>query len=319
MSFMNFNFGLIAFEDQNITNPTVRSVDITRSMTGIPITAERTDRVDQLRTGESKVIASTLRSTLQDNTTGYDIVHPLVADVSTVRLQWNGIGTNPNFALKRSIGTSAVSSVAISRLNPATARVTSVGMSTVSVQVGDILKFEKSTDTFTSVFSVINQNAFKVVSTGSNYIDVMDNGAMSVETFILGAQFDKQMRCFSVGPVQVGDTIEIMGTGQNIGNMGKYEVREISYDYVQIINPYAVDLSFVNTNNVQIYDRLIGFICIRANSTLSVSINDAVPFKIQRVGANEALFIGSLSAFKIELSNEEQSEVSATVHYSSYV
>jgi len=319
MSFLNFGFNLITYEDQNITNPTVRSVDVVRTMNGVPVTGERTDRVSPLRPGESLTVASTSRSLLQDNTTAYNILRPVSDDVSTVRLIYSGGGTAPMFAVKRELGLTAVSSVAISRVNPATARVTCVGMNTSTVQVGDVLKFEKSNDLFSSVFSVINQNEFQVVSKGLNYIDVLENGVMSVETAVLGAAFDFQIRCFRASVVKVGDTIEINGTGQNPMNCGKFEVKELSHDYVQFINPYAVESAFVNTDNVFVYDGLVGFVCIRANGVVSVKINNGAPFKITRIGGNEAVFVSSLSAFKIELINEEQVEVSATVHYSRYM
>lgn len=323
MSHMNINFGIISYEDSSVTNPTVRSLDVSRSLTGIAVMSERTDKAENLAPGESRVIASTLRPVTQDATTVYNIIHPFSDNSSIVRLQWSGAGSTPGFATKRSILTSASSVVSIERLNSATCRISATGVliNTASVQIGDWIKFEASNDYFTSLFSPVNQQAFRVIAKGSGYVDVTDNGVMSEDQNItLGADYDMQMRVFSNGPVKINDIIEISGAGQNPNNAGKFQILEISYDYVQFINPYASDMSFaVGTDVVQIYDRLMGFLFIRANDTVSLKINDGNPVKIQRIGAYEALFLGSVQAFKIELINEEQSAVSATVYYSSLV
>lgn len=318
MSFLNFGFHIIAFEDQAVTNPQIRSADISRSMNGIPISAERTDRVDGLAAGESRMIAATARELSHDATTVYSIVRPLADDISTVRLAYVS-GTEPAFATVRNLALIASASVVVSRVNPATARLTFSAATTSSVQVGDVLKIEKSTDWMVSPFALINQNEFKVVSKGVNTIDVLDNGVMSDETVNLGANPSVLVRCFKADIVRVGDTIEINGTGQNPQNCGKFEVRALSPDYVELVNPYAVELQFTNTDNVNVYDGLIGFVCVRANSVVSLKVNGGAPFKIQRIGSNEAVFIGSLMAFKLELINEEQNPVSATVHFSRFI
>ena len=318
MSHMNLNFGLITYEDSSITNPTIRSLDVNRSLLGIPVVGERTDKVENLLPGESRVIASTLRAVTQDNSTVYNVVHPWSDNASTVRLQWTGSGAAPGFATKRIIGTTNSSIVSITRINPATCRIMCSTMNTSLVQVGDVVKFEKSYDTFVSLFSYSNQAAFRVLAKGTGYIDVVDDGVMNEDqNVVLGTAFDKQLRVFSNGSVRVGDIIEVSGSGQNPNNAGKFTVTELSYDYVQFINPFATDLTFTNTGNVQVYDRLMGFLFIRASDTVSFKINDGNAIKIQRLGSNEALFLGSVQGFKIELVNEEQTPVSATVHYSS--
>ena len=320
MSHMNLSLGIITYEDQNVNSPTIRTLDITRSLLGIPIYGEQTNKIENLAPGESRIVAATTRTLTQDNTTQYEIYHPSSVDVSTVRMM--GVaGMTPGFATKRNILTNATSVVSITRINPATCRVLSVAgapINTTAVQVGDILKFEKTTDFFTSNFGPINQNAFRVLAKGAGYIDVAEDGVMSEESSIsLGVDYDFQMRCFSNGSVKVNDILEIMGTGQNPNNVGSWKVLNVSHDYVEFANPYAVDLTFTNTSNVQIYDRLIGFVLIRAMSPVTLVINEGAPIKIERLGGQEALFLGSIKAFKIELRNDDALPVSATVHYSS--
>ena len=320
MSHMNLQFGVITYEDSSITNPTVRSLDVSRSLLGIPVVCERTDKVENLSPGESRVIASTLRAISQDNTTVYSIYQPWSSDTGTTRLAWTGVGTPPGFGTYRNLGLTAVSVVSINRLNPATCRISSVSMDTTQVQVGDVLKFEKSTDLFTSVFSVSNQAAFKVLSKDIGSIDVTDNGIMNEDqNVVLGPSFGFQLRVFSNGTIKVGDILELSNTPLNPNNLGKFQILDFSYDYVQFTNLFAVSSVFTNTNTVQIYDRLMGFVFIRASDTVSLKVNDGNSIKIQRLGSNEAIFLGSVVGSKLELVNEEQSPVSATVHYSSLV
>ena len=320
MSHMNLSLGIITYEDQNVNSPQVRTLDISRSMLGIPVSGEQTSKIENLAPGESRIVAATTRTLTQDNTSQYEIYHPWAADVSTVRLQNIG-GTASGFATKRNLGIDATTTISITRINPATCRVHSVAgtaLNTTAVQVGDILKFEKTTDFFVSAFAVINQAGFRVLAKGAGYIDVAEDGVMSEDQSVtLGSTYDMQMRCSSNGTVKVNDILEIMGTNQNPNNIGKFKLLNVSYDYVEFSNPYAVDLIFTNSNNIQVYDRLMGFVFIRAIAPVTVIINEGAPMKIERLGGQEALFFGSVQAFKIELLNEETMATSATVHYSS--
>jgi DNA-directed RNA polymerase subunit L len=322
MSHMNLNLGIIAYEDASTTSPKIKSLDYSASFTGVMISGEKTNRVENIAPGETVTLATTARTLTQDNTTVYAIEHPLSQEDSIVRLKYVS-GATPGFATKRAIGTDATSIITISRVNSVTSRIKCVGgtmMSTAAVVVGDILKIEKSTDSFLSLFAAQSQGAFTVLSKGADYIDVNDNGLMATDTgIVLGSSFDFQLRVFSLGPVKINDVLEIMGVGQNPNNMGKYPIYDISHDYVQIVNPYAVDLSFTNTSNIQVYSGLMGFLFIRASDQISIKVNEGSPTKITRFGNGQAIFIGSVNAFKVELVNEGTEPVSVSAFYSSVV
>ena len=321
MSFLNFSFNIMAYEDQSVNNPQIRSLDVSKGITGITISNERTDKYD-LDPGETVTVAATARALTQDNTTQYQINHNVISDDTQVRLEWIG-GSTPGFATKRDLGIDATTTISITRINQTTSRITSVAgtnISTVSVLIGDIIKFEQTTPVFTSFFGVTNQTAFKVVNTGSNYIDVLDNSTMSLDqNIVLGSSFDKQIRCFSVGPVKIGDIVDISGVTLNANNVGKFQVTGISYDYVQFINPFAVDATFTNTSNIQVYDRLIGFLYIRSVNGVSFKINNGNYVRINKLGNQEAYYIGSIQAYKIDLLNDGLEKTSATVHQASIV
>jgi hypothetical protein len=314
MSFLNWNFGLIAFEDQNVTTPQIRSLDVSRSLTGVTISNEQTLKAD-LAAGGSKVVAATARALTHDGTTQYSIVQPWAAESSRVRLEWTGVGTAPGFATKRSIGLVASSVVTLSRVNSSTMRISSPALNSAAVQVGDMVRFEATTDSFTSVFSAANWGSWRVLATGVGTIDVLDNGVMSQEVATLSGVVDKQVRAFSNGPAKIGDILDI--SGQNPNNVGQWQVTDIAYDYVEFVNPYAVAEVFLNTANVQVYDRLIGFLYIRSLGEVSIRINDGEPITLMQMGPNEAFFMGSVRAYKVELVNETVNSVSATVHHAS--
>ena len=319
MSFLNFSFNIMAYEDQSVNNPQIKSLDVSKGITGINISGERTDKFD-ISPGESVVAAATIRSLTQDNTTQYSINHD-TPEYDQVRMSWTHTGTAPGFATKRNLSIDATTEITISRVNNTTAKVQSTGgtsMVTTAVQVGDIVKFEKSTSYFGSNFGITNQSMFKVIAKGSDYIDVIDNNTMSLDQdVVLGIDYDKQLRCFSAGPIKIGDILQVTSASLNQNNTGRFQVVDFAYDYVQYTNTYAVDEIFTNSSNVQVYDRLIGFLYIRTVKGISVKINDGNAIKVSPLGNQEGYFIGSVEAYKLELINDSLEDTSATVHQSS--
>jgi hypothetical protein len=314
VSFINLNYGLMCFEDQNVNSPTMRTLDITRSMLGVNVTDENTVRVNDLAPGESRTVASTERMTAMDGTTSLEFWQPDTTDGVTTRLSWAGsMGTRPGFRTARAVTLTAATAATITRTNAATMRVQLSGASMASVLVGDFLRIEKSNSNFLSAFSPVNQDTFRVLSVGADYVDVLDNGVMTPEVVTLGASFARQLFVMSAAGVQIGDTLEVsQSSGQNINNVGQYKVLDVSPDYVVFQNPYAVSMVFANSG-IKFYDRLIGFVYVRASGEVGLKINGGSVVKLAPFGANEATFIGSAEAYKVELVNEGTMPVSASV------
>jgi len=307
MSLMNLNFGVLVFEDrQNIESPQVRTPDISRTYQHVPVANAKSEEVT-LHPGEMTTVAATLRSLGLDNTTELELLRPIATE-EVIRLRWTGVGTNPLFRTKRALGIDATTVVSMSRVAPNTVRITSVGgtaINSAAVQVGDILKFERSTDAFTTVFSPSNVGQyFRVQAKGAAYIEFLDNGASTIDTNkTLGADFDMQMRVLSQGPVRVGDNLQLQGSGINAGNLGKSVISDLSSDYVEFVNAFAVAETFTNTNNVVIYDQLIGFLLARSPyGAFKLSINGQEMTVSTLSG--EALFMGSVQAHTVEALNE---------------
>lgn len=316
---MNLNIGLLIYEDPQTTSPKVRTPDITREYQGVSVNRPKSDE-HYLASGETATIAATSRSTSIDNTTQFAISRPKsVEDI--IRLTWTGSGSAPIFRTKRALGIDATTVVAITRIAPNTARIASTAgtpINTAAVVVGDILKLERSTDSFTSVFNSANVGYYwQVQAKGSGYIDVLDNGAMALESGLtLGADFDKQLRVLSPGSVRIGDTVEFSGS-INTGNKGKYTISDLSSDYIEFVNPYAVDETFTVSGNVAVYDRLIGFLFIRGSGAFTLKINgdtDGVKYSPMQ---GEAMFLGSVEAHTVEASNEGADTIRLTLQHAS--
>lgn len=303
MPLMNLSVELLIFEDQRPTSPLVRTPDITREYQKVSVHSPRSEEI-VLQPGETRTIAATARALTADGTTELQVLRPRASE-DVIRLLYTGTGTAAGFRTKRNLTTNAATSVSITRIAPNTVRVTGAApFSTAAVSVGDFLKFERTTDAFTSLFSIANQGQyFKVQSKGSNYIDILDNGSASLDTaIVLGADFDQQLRVFSPGPVRVGDTVQLSGA-INIGNVGKWTVSDLSSDYVEFVNPYAVAETFVNTSNLVIYDRLIGMLFVRGSAGLTLRLNGGGDIKLGTVNG-EALFLGSVEAHTVEAVND---------------
>jgi hypothetical protein len=289
-------------------------------MLGMAVTNERSDKVEALQPGESQLVVTTARAILQDLTTEYQLWQPSIAD-QTFRLEATGTGTAPAFRTARAIGVDATTVITMSRVNSATVRIASsagTALNSATVQVGDFVKFEKTNDTFTSLFSGANQGImFRVVAKGTGFVDVLDNGGASIDPpTALGGDFATQMKVLSPGPVAIGDTLELVGI--NINNVGKYQVVGLSNTYLDVVAPLGVEEIFVGSQSVRVYDRLIGFLYVRANGPISLKIDDqTVPTRLARLNPHEVIFLGTVQAYKVEVVNDGVSPVAATVFHAS--
>jgi hypothetical protein len=312
MPFLNLNYGLVIFEDRTDRNPQIKLPDITKAVQGVVVTNDKSERF-QLGPGESQTILVTSRTIGLDSTTQLTVDRYLAAG-DNVRLRWTGTGSNPAFRTNRAIGGDATTVVTATRVTPYVVRfaqVAGTAWSLGSVQSGDTLKIEKTTDAFTSPFSGTNQGkTFTVQAKGSNYVDVIDNGLAALDTAILlGASFEFAIRVFSAGSVKVGDTVTLSGTGINPSNQGKFEIVDLSYDYVEIVNPFGEPGTFlIGTNVFTIYDYLIGFLHLRASGPIQIKYDAQVEWaSLDRIGP-EVILLASPSAYQVIAYNPSSSQ-----------
>jgi len=308
------------YEDtENSRNPLIRLPDITKSIQGVPINNDRSDRVT-LYTNDVKDIATTSRTLFADSTTQLSFEKP-ISQEGKMRIKWTGTGTNPVFRTNRAIGGSATTTVSIAELTPYVKRITvlsGTAWSTAAVQVNDIIRFERNTDTFTSPFATGNSGTtYLVQAKGSNYIDFVDNGqAIAEGSVLLGTDFEQAVRVMSPGPTKLGDIITLSGSGLHPSNAGKFEIVDVSTNYIEVINTLGVTETIIlGTNSLVIYEYLIGFILLRASGPFKIKFDNQVEWvKVERVGA-EALLLASISAHSIMASNDSPDPVTISVQY----
>lgn len=326
MSYLNLNYGLISYKDPSPTNPQVRlGGDIAKSFQSI-ITQHANTRELTLSPGESRDVVTTLRPLGLDATSELSFERPF-AEQDLIRIRWTGTGAAPNFRTKRALSVDATTEITVTRVAPNTVRFQRTGgtaMVTTAVQIGDILKLEKNTDAFTSPFNEVNLGkSFVVQSKGADYIDVIDNQAYSVDVspITLGADFDFAFRVFSNGPVKVGDTLSVIGDDINQSNKGTFQVTDLSSDYVEIVNSYGVVETLVlgADNFIRLYDHLIGFLHLLGNSAFKVKVNDQEAFVVDRLTSSEALFIGSVKAYKVEVQNDSSDTICVDAQFAAVV
>jgi hypothetical protein len=241
-----------------------------------------------------------------------------------MRIVWTGTGTNPVFRVLRSIGGSATTTVSISRVTPYVARIQNIGGTSwsglASVQVNDLLRFEKTTDSFTSPFSSTNQGkTYRIQAKGADYIDFVDNGEVSLDSnIVLGANFAFALRVISPSPVKINDIIEIEGAGINPSNIGKFTVTDVSSDYIEIINPLGYpETVLYGTNSLIVYEHLIGFLHLRSNGRIHLKFGNQTEWvAIEKLGT-EAIFLGSICTHKIQAKNDNLDPVTISLQYAS--
>lgn len=321
MPFLNINFQVLMYEDvdSGSRNPLIRMPDITKSIQGVPVNNDKSDRV-VVYTNDIKDLATTSRALSWDATTQLSFSMPISSE-SKQRIKWTGTGTNPLFRTKRAIGGDATTTVSITQLTPYVKRITNISgtaWNTSSVQVNDLIRFERNTDAFTSPFILGNTGVtYLVQSKGSTYIDFIDNGQAIVEGSVtLGADFELALRVMSPGPVKLADILTIASTNVHPSNTGKFEIVDISTDYIEVVNPLGVtETQLIGSVIPTIYEYLIGFVLLRASGPFKIKFDGQSEWaRVDRVGP-EALFMASMSAHSIQAMNDGPDPITVSIQY----
>lgn len=322
MTFLNLNYGLLAYEDMSASqNPKFRVWDYSSNTDEVIIDQEKSDRLTLL-SNEIKDIAVTSRTLAWDVTTEMKFTR-FGQETAAIRLQHTGTGTAPVFRAKRNIGADATTELSITQETSYVSRIQSTGGTpwtpAIEVKAGDFLKFEVSTDEYTSPFHATNQGKeFAVQAVGIDYIDFIDNGASAKDVnIVLGADFDKVIRCLGQSPVRVGDTISVEGFGINPSNTGDYTITNVSEDYIEVNNNLGREETFFNNETVVVYEYLIGFMHLRASGSFQVRFNSQTEWlDINKLGGGSAVAIMSVNCHSIQARNIQTSAVSISVQTS---
>jgi len=320
MPYLNIDYGLLIFEDKNNSkNPDIRLPDISRQIHQVPVDFDKSERTS-IYTNEIKDILTTQRTLGWDNTTQIEFARPISSE-DYFRITYTGTGTAPGFRTNRNMGGDATTEVTISRVTNYVARIQNTAgtaWTLGSIQVNDIIKFDKDTDSVTSPFSASNKGKEYIVqATGADYIDFIDNGSIILEAgVLLGANYDDVLRVIAQSPVKKGDTIQIEGSGINPSNHGRFEVVDVSSDFIEVINPlgYAQTVLY-GTNTLVVYEYLIGFIHLRASGPIKIRCGGQTEWvRLSRIGA-EVLHISSTETHKVQALNDSPDTVTISVQH----
>jgi hypothetical protein len=320
MPFLNLNYGLVIFEDKNASkNPNIKLPDMSIQYEDLSANNDKSDR-GSVSPGQIKEISTSARSLLANSTTEIEIVRHLESQGSNlVRLYWTGVGTAPVFRTNRNIGGSATTEVEFTRINDYVARVKNISggaWSLADVQVGDYLKTDTTNDIVSSTLPEANQGKeFYITSKGVDFIDFVDNGAISEAVCVLGADFAGSLKVLSQGPVFKADILKLEGGNFNPSNYGKFEVLDVSDDYIEFANPAGVEETVLFTaGSMVVYEYLIGFVHIRATGPFKIKFDDqSVWTNIGLIGYDNAMFLGSVSTYKIQIKNDNAKTITYSI------
>ena len=320
MPFLNLSYSLLSYEDQeSSTNPKIKIPDITVNVDGVIINNNRTDS-GTVSPNQIRNISTSSRTMLWDATTELTFLRHLASTGSTsVRMYWTKTGTAPAFRTNRNIGGAADTIVSITRVNDYVARIQNVN-GTVwtlgSVQVNDYIKFDEENDLYTNPFSAQNKDKeFLVLAVGADFIDFADNGAAAEDPIVtLGADFADILKVLSQGPALVGDIIQINNSSINPSNTGKFEVTDVSDNYIELTNPLMVADTFLYTaGSVVVYEFLVGFVHLRATGPFQIRFDDQQEWvSVTRLGTH-AIFLGSVSTHNIQIKNDGPATITFSI------
>lgn len=320
MPFLNYNYHFLVYEDeQSSNNPNIKIPDVSITIDGIPVNNSKSDS-GSVYPNQIKDISVSSRPLLWDTTTELSFVRHLASTGSSAsRLYYTGTGTAPLFRTNRNMGGAADTVVEITRISEYIARISNIGgtpWNLTNVEINDYLKFDIENDLFSTPFSTTNQGKeFLVVAKGTDYIDFVDNSEAAEETNLtLGANYDKVLKVLSQGPVVTGDIFQVNSTSLNPSNKGKFEITNVSDDFIEYVNPLTIAETFLyTTGSVVIYEFLIGFLHLRATGPFKIRFDDQQEWISVAMLGQYATFIGSVSTHKTQILNDSPQPISFSV------
>jgi hypothetical protein len=326
MPYLNLESKMMVYSDHNLENPKVRLSDIVDSFTGVPLSNFKAQDIVIDPKASVSVLNNQRTLGVGVDTAEFQIFRP-ISDSGIIRMEWTGVGGNPQFRTARALGVAADTEILLTRVGPRTIRlqhIAGTALVTTSVVAGDQIMFEAANDALVPPFTAANQGvSYPVQSKGANYIDFADEGhAIEEPSVLLGPDFAKVLKVFaglSPATPRPGDTIKISGTNFSADNKGIFVISKITDSYVEMNSPYGILETKINTaGGLFIYEKLIGFVYLVASSEVTL-IPDGQPSGISliKLDQNNALFFGSLSASRLDIYNPGDYPVSLRIQHAS--
>lgn len=311
MPFLNYQSSVLIYEDAGEKTPLRRTPDLTLTANGLQVGKDKSERITVYPNEIVDILVKT-RSLSWTSSTELTWVRPQAA-ADLMRIKYTGTGPNPVFRTARALGTDATTVLTMSRVSPNAVKIQHVSgtaWSLGTVAVNDLIRFEPDTDAFTNPFGAIAGNTYRVQAVGADYVEFVDNGlAPLAENITLGADFALAVRIMTAGPVRIGDKISVSGAGINQGNIGDFEITDVSADYIEFVSPFGVaQTTTFGTNLLTVYDRLIGFVVIRTEGpTIKLRFGgqtEWVELKSLDGGVTPPIMMATISTYKIQATND---------------
>lgn len=263
----NFLVHLNHFLDKSPTNnPNLSTLKWTRQGNGIP--SEKGESLEfALAPGESKTLFNGSRSLSQTSSTQYQLLLK-TGTTNTYQMLWVG-GPAPVFRTLRTTGADATTQATVTK-SANVITIASTGGTAFNFIVGGVVVGD-----FVSVgndFSQVNQGRFQLIQATATSISFINPNGTAEGPITMGADFADQVRVYSSGPVQVGDTLNITATFSP-ATYGAYEITGVQDNLIEFYSNESLVQETVTGNGIAIYSAAKKLIYLETDKKVGININ----------------------------------------------
>jgi hypothetical protein len=126
-----------------------------------------------------------------------------------------------------------------------------------------------------TVFNQLNQGVWQVISKTTTSISVVNQSGYVQGPITLGSSYATQLRIFSSGNVQVGDTL-VISSGFSPVTLGSYIVTQVTDNYIQFSYTGSLPTEGPITTEVGVYSVAKSTIYLETDQNLELLINGAL-------------------------------------------
>lgn len=299
MSKLNLQIGLNSYADKVETNQNLLNhFKWLRSVSGVLVNNPESAELLLAAGGTLSLFNGTV-SLSQNAFTEYDIS---LVSPGVYKLQWNGVGSAPNFRTERVLGLDNTSEVTITKNGPLmTATFTNGTLpSLTSVVAGDELR-------------IANVGTYTVLSKTTNSVS-WENEAGVEDVFTLTAAED--FRIYSSSGVQKTQKLSIK-SGFSPASYGDYQISDVAPDFLIFNATKTLPEESDVLCQVTVYKAEKKIMFLESTGEITVTINGADQTKVSPLisssGNNPGLLLLTAPVYSAEVTNTSLEEV--TIYY----
>lgn len=275
MSNSKFNLlvHLNAYDDEVSTNnPSRNHFKWNQDLQGIDV-REPTSKAVCLQAEQSLNLFSGIITIAANGTTTWDIA--LKTGTSNTYVISHNAGTAPAFKTARSLGHDATTQVTVTKnaklLTFSSTGGTPFALLVSGMVIGDEVRFG-------SLFNIVNQGKFKVISFSNTSITVENEVGQAEGPITLAANFATEFRAHSSDGVQVGDKIDIIANFSSV-TFNTYEITDVADDFIEFFSTDSLPSETAVPNSPDaflIYNDAKQFLYIESDQKLDIKINGSI-------------------------------------------